>query len=156
MAMERRRSTLPDWFEALNRDVRYQLTPIGEYAPVFIRSKVKAGRFSIAGGVAGQEVSWQVTGIRQDAWAEAHRIPVEEAKTGAVKGRYLTSQGAWPGCREGNQVAGGRPPGDRQSPEAPSAPGVAFAPGPGDDEPTAGLRYHHGPAPLIAWRARRA
>ena len=79
---------LPDWFEALNRDIRYQLTPIGEYAPVFIRSKMKAGRFSIAGGVAGQEVSWQVTGIRQDAWAEAHRIPVEEKKTGEAKGRY--------------------------------------------------------------------
>jgi hypothetical protein len=80
---------LPDWFEALNRDVRYQLTPIGEYAPVFVRSKVKSGRFSIAGGAAGQEVSWQVTGIRQDAWAEAHRIPVEEAKKGDTKGRYL-------------------------------------------------------------------
>jgi hypothetical protein len=81
--------TLPDWFEALNRDVRYQLTPIGAYAPLFVRSKVKSGRFTIAGGKAGQEVSWQVTGIRKDAWAEAHRIPVEETKTGAVKGRYL-------------------------------------------------------------------
>lgn len=80
---------LPDWFEALNRDVRYQLTPIGEYAPLFVRSKVKSGRFSIAGGAAGQEVSWQVTGIRKDAWAEAHRIPGEEAKKGDVKGRYL-------------------------------------------------------------------
>ena len=80
---------LPDWFEALNRDVRYQLTPIGEYAPLFVRSKVDSGRFSIAGGTAGQEVSWQVTGIRKDAWAEAHRIPVEEDKKGDVKGRYL-------------------------------------------------------------------
>ena len=26
------------------------------------------------------KVSWQVTGIRQDAWANAHRIPVEEEK----------------------------------------------------------------------------
>jgi hypothetical protein len=80
---------LPEWFEAVNRDIRYQLTPIGEYAPLFIRSKVKGGRFSIAGGAAGQEVSWQVTGIRQDAWADAHRIRVEKPKTGAVKGRYL-------------------------------------------------------------------
>ncbi|MBA2718676.1 MAG: hypothetical protein H0U52_05420 [Chloroflexi bacterium] len=81
--------TLPDWFEALNRDVRYQLTPIGAYAPVFVRAKVKSGRFTIAGGKAGQEVSWQVTGIRKDAWADAHRIPVEKVKTGAAKGRYL-------------------------------------------------------------------
>lgn len=80
---------LPDWFEALNRDFRYQLTPIGVYAPVFVRSKIAAGRFSIAGGAAGQEVSWQVTGIRKDEWAEAHRIPVEERKAGTTRGRYL-------------------------------------------------------------------
>jgi trimeric autotransporter adhesin len=80
---------LPDWIEALNRDFRYQLTPIGQYAPLFVQSKIESGRFKIAGGVAGQQVSWQVTGIRRDAWAEAHRIPVEEAKVGAVKGRYL-------------------------------------------------------------------
>ena len=30
-----------------------------------------------------------VTGIRQDAWANAHRIPVEEEKPDAEKGRYL-------------------------------------------------------------------
>jgi hypothetical protein len=35
------------------------------------------------------EVSWQITGIRQDAWANAHRIPVEEDKAGLEKGRYL-------------------------------------------------------------------
>jgi hypothetical protein len=34
-------------------------------------------------------VSWQVTGIRQDAWANAHRIPVEEAKQAEDQGRYL-------------------------------------------------------------------
>ena len=35
------------------------------------------------------EVSWQVTGIRQDAWANAHRIPVEVAKAQADRGLYL-------------------------------------------------------------------
>jgi trimeric autotransporter adhesin len=81
--------TLPDWFEKLNRDFRYQLTPIGVHAPVFVRSRIKSGRFTVAGGAAGQEVSWQVTGIRKDAWAGAHRIAVEETKKGAAKGRYL-------------------------------------------------------------------
>jgi hypothetical protein len=28
------------------------------------------------------KVSWQVTGIRQDAFANEHRIPVEEDKEG--------------------------------------------------------------------------
>ena len=80
---------LPDWFEALNRDFRYQLTCIGGYAPVYIAQKVKNNQFRIAGGKEGLEVSWQVTGIRQDKWAEANRIPVEEAKSGAEKGHYI-------------------------------------------------------------------
>lgn len=35
------------------------------------------------------EVSWQVTGIRQDAWANAHRIPVEEDKPPEETNFYL-------------------------------------------------------------------
>jgi len=34
-------------------------------------------------------VSWQVTGIRHDAFAEQHRIPVEEDKAADARGRYL-------------------------------------------------------------------
>jgi trimeric autotransporter adhesin len=34
-------------------------------------------------------VSWQVTGIRQDAWANANRIPVEVDKKQEDRGRYL-------------------------------------------------------------------
>src|SRR5581483_9579557 len=67
--------TLPEWFGALNRDFRYQLTCIGGFASVFIAEKIKDNRFKIAGGWPGLEVSWQVTGIRQDAYANAHRIP---------------------------------------------------------------------------------
>jgi hypothetical protein len=81
--------TLPDWFGALNRDFRYQLTPIGGWAPLYIAQKIKDNRFQIAGGEAGMEVSWQVTGIRQDAYANAHRIPVEEAKPAGERGLYL-------------------------------------------------------------------
>ena len=35
------------------------------------------------------KVSWQVTGIRQDAWANAHRIPVEELKSDSERGYYI-------------------------------------------------------------------
>ena len=67
---------LPDWFEALNRDYRYQLTAIGGPAPdLHIAAEVSGGQFAIAGGAAGQKVSWQVTGIRQDAWANAQPDP---------------------------------------------------------------------------------
>ena len=80
---------LPAWFEALNKDFRYQLTCIGGFAPVYIAGKVANNRFKIAGGAPGMEVSWQVTGIRQDAWANAHRIPVEEDKPAEERGFYL-------------------------------------------------------------------
>jgi hypothetical protein len=81
---------LPDWFEALNRDYRYQLTAIGRPGPdLHISEEVADCGFSIAGGSAGQKVSWQVTGIRQDAWANANRIPVEVQKSAEDQGRYL-------------------------------------------------------------------
>ncbi|MBZ5545702.1 MAG: hypothetical protein LAO07_18835, partial [Acidobacteriia bacterium] len=81
--------TLPEWFEALNSDFRYQLTCIGGFAPVFIAEEIAKNRFEIAGGREGLKVSWQVTGIRQDAYAKAHRIPVEEEKPVAERGLYL-------------------------------------------------------------------
>jgi hypothetical protein len=81
---------LPDWFEALNRDFRYQLTCIGGYAPVYVADEVANNQFRIAGGKPGLKISWQVTGIRQDAWANAHRIPVEEAKPAKEQGFYLS------------------------------------------------------------------
>jgi hypothetical protein len=81
---------LPDWFEALNRDFRYQLTAVGKAAPrLHVAKEVDEGHFTIAGGKAGQKVSWQVTGIRQDAWANTYRIPVEVEKAAEDKGRYL-------------------------------------------------------------------
>lgn len=81
---------MPAWFEVLNRDLRYQLTPIGAASPnLFIAQEVANGKFKIGGGASGLKVSWQVTGIRQDKWANAHRIPVEAAKPDKDKGNYL-------------------------------------------------------------------
>ncbi len=81
--------TLPAWFSALNSDYRYQLTAIGAAAPgLHIAQEITNNQFKIAGGPAGIKVSWQVTGIRQDAWAKAYRIPVEENKSATQKGLY--------------------------------------------------------------------
>ena len=79
----------PEWFETLNRDFRYQLTCVGAFAPVYIADKVSGNRFRIAGGDPGMEVSWLVTGIRQDRFAEENRIPVEEMKSERERGTYL-------------------------------------------------------------------
>ena len=82
--------TMPDWFSALNRDCRYQLTAIGAPGPnLYIAEKLTNNQFRIAGGQPAMEVSWQITGIRQDAWANAHRTPVEEVKSDRESGFYL-------------------------------------------------------------------
>ena len=81
---------LPNWFQALNRDFTYQLTPVGTPMPgLYVAEPVRDNRFKIAGGAPGAQVSWQVTGTRQDAWAEAHRMPVEELKPEGERGTYL-------------------------------------------------------------------
>jgi hypothetical protein len=80
---------LPDYFEALNRDFRYQLTVIGRFAQAIVAKEVKHNRFTIKTSKPGVKVSWQVTGIRQDAYANAHRIQVEEGKPPQEQGRYL-------------------------------------------------------------------
>lgn len=81
---------LPDYFEALNSDYRYQLTAIGSPGPnLYIAEEISGNHFKIAGGKPGAKVSWQVTGVRQDAYAKAHRIKVEEDKPVEERGRYL-------------------------------------------------------------------
>jgi hypothetical protein len=80
---------LPEWFEALNRDFRYQLTAIGTFAQAIVGKRIAGNRFTILTDKPGVEVSWQVTGIRKDAYANAHRIPVEEDKPEAERGLYL-------------------------------------------------------------------
>tara|TARA_R110002073_G_scaffold118918_1_gene258383 strand:- start:239844 stop:241319 length:1476 start_codon:yes stop_codon:yes gene_type:complete len=85
--------TLPTYFNALNQEFRYQLTCIGGYAPVYIAAEIEsstnAQQFAIAGGTPGLKVSWQVTGIRHDAWANQNRIPTEELKEPRNQGKYL-------------------------------------------------------------------
>ncbi len=85
---------MPDWFQPLNRDFRYQLTPIGAPADLYVASEIVDGNFKIAGGQSGLKVSWQVTGIRQDRYANAHRLQVEVEKEDEKKGSYL-HPGVW-------------------------------------------------------------
>jgi hypothetical protein len=106
---------LPDWFAALNKDFRYQLTAIGAPGPnLYIAEEIifsdstttssttnyssssssnnnnnDASHFKIAGGNSGMKVSWQVTGIRKDPWANANRIEVEQDKPAKERGYYL-------------------------------------------------------------------
>jgi hypothetical protein len=81
---------LPEWFEALNGDFRYQLTAVGGSAPgLHVAEEVSENRFKIAGGEEGMKVCWQVTGTRKDPWATANPFEVEQEKPEEERGRYL-------------------------------------------------------------------
>ena len=77
------------WFEALKRDFRYQLTVIGQFAQAIIGAEIQSGQFTIRTSAPNVKVSWQVTGVRQDAYAKAHPLVVEEEKPAHMQGFYL-------------------------------------------------------------------
>jgi hypothetical protein len=98
---------LPDWFGALNTDFRYQLTAIGAPGPnLYIADEVTANRFRVAGGEPGMKVSWLLTGVRHDAYAEAKGVEVEVRKRADERGMYLAPEahGASPTLAIGRHV----------------------------------------------------
>lgn len=81
---------LPEWLEALNRDFRYQLTAIGRSAPgLFVAQEISGNHFQIAGGSPAMKVSWQVTGVRHDAYAKANPLVVDREKNARERGYYI-------------------------------------------------------------------
>lgn len=80
---------LPAYFEALNRDYRYQLTPIGVFSQAIVAEEIVDNRFVVKTDQPYVKVSWQVTGVRQDAWAKANRVEPEVRKPGHERGTLL-------------------------------------------------------------------
>jgi len=80
---------LPEWFEVVNADFRYQLTVIGQFAQAIVGRKIENHQFAIRTSAPNVEVSWQVAGVRQDAYAKAHPLVVEEEKHAQVRGFYI-------------------------------------------------------------------
>lgn len=80
---------LPGYVASLNEDFRYQLTVIGGFAQAIVDRKVRDGRFTIRTSEPGVEVSWQVTGVRADAYARRNPFRAEQVKKGALAGRLL-------------------------------------------------------------------
>jgi hypothetical protein len=71
---------LPEYFDALNRDARIQLTAVGQLALLAVDGAECDNRFTIRSDTPGVTVSWLVTATRQDPWAQANRIVVEDEK----------------------------------------------------------------------------
>jgi hypothetical protein len=81
---------LPDYFEAINRDPRYTLTPIGASMPnLYVAVEIQGNRFKIAGGVPGKKVSWRVEAIRNDLWVQRYGYQTEQRKPEEYRGKYL-------------------------------------------------------------------
>ncbi len=80
---------LPEWFEALNTDFRYQLTVIGQFAQAIIGRKIANQEFAIRTNAPNVEVSWQVTAVRQDRFAKANPLVVEQEKEPRLRGFYI-------------------------------------------------------------------
>ncbi len=91
---------LPSYFLALNMEMTYLATAIGEPMPNLFMQKEVAPRYiffgtpvmRISGGVPNGRVSWQVTGVRHDPYIEAHPIVPEVDKSPEQivdKGEYV-------------------------------------------------------------------
>jgi hypothetical protein len=116
---------LPAYFEALNSDFRYQLTAVGKAAPALhLKQKISQNQFIIAGAAPGQEICWQVTGIRSDPAAKLHPFVPEQDKPAHEKGLYHCPEayGRPEEERIGPRVEAPAVPAQRPNPVRPKAP----------------------------------
>ena len=105
---------LPAYFEAINRDFSYQLTAIGAAMPnLHVAGEIQNNSFTIAGGKAGGKVSWEVKGVRNDAFMRQHGAPVEQPKSPEERGKYLYPELF--GAPQARAVHA--PPGDEKEPD---------------------------------------
>jgi hypothetical protein len=80
---------LATWFQAINTDFRYQLTPIGAAMPgLHIAQEIEDNSFRIAGGEPGMKVSWLITALRNDPYMQQNPQPVETEKRADERGLY--------------------------------------------------------------------
>ena len=84
---------LPDYFEDLNADYRYQLTVIGSFAQAIVEQEISGNKFVIATDEPNVKVSWMVTGIRKDPLAQDRARPVEQIKNADEIGNFVYPAG---------------------------------------------------------------
>ena len=83
---------LPTYFQAENIDFKYQLTVIGQFAQAIIAEEVNDNKFVIMTDKPNVKVSWQVTGVRNDKFAQQNRIVPEVDKKPHEQGKYLNPE----------------------------------------------------------------
>jgi len=80
---------LPDYFESLNVEFRYQLTVMGDFAQAIIADEITGNQFKIKTDKPNIKVSWQVTGVRNDTYAKENRVVPVVEKPAEQKGTLL-------------------------------------------------------------------
>ena len=80
---------LPDYFLALNKDFQYLFTPIGSFSKVMVTQEISGNTFTIKSEKPDVKISWQITGIRKDPYANKNRVIPEVEKEANKKGTYL-------------------------------------------------------------------
>lgn len=82
--------SLPAYFEAINKDIRYQLTVVGTFAQAIVSKEVVSNQFEIATNQPNVKVSWEVTGVRNDGYMQyVNTLQSEELKSDDMKGKYI-------------------------------------------------------------------
>lgn len=81
--------SLPEYFEALNKDFRYQLTVIGTFARAIVSKEVSNNQFEITTDQPNVKVSWEVKGVRNDARMKKDPFVSVKEKTPTQKGKYI-------------------------------------------------------------------
>lgn len=84
--------TLPNYFEEINRDFRYQLTVIGKFAQAIIAEEIMNNQFTIQTNEPRVKVSWRVEAIRNDRWVQKYGYKTEQEKENEFKGKYLNPE----------------------------------------------------------------
>lgn len=82
---------LPDYYDLINRNASYQLTPVGAAMPnLYISKEIENGVFNISGGVPGKKVSWTLTAERNDPYLQQNPQKRENVvDKGDKRGKYL-------------------------------------------------------------------
>jgi hypothetical protein len=80
---------LPAYFEAINKDFRYTLTPIGQFSQAIVQQKVANNRFVIKTDKPNVEVSWMITAVRNDLFIQRYPVQAEVEKAPHERGKYL-------------------------------------------------------------------
>ena len=97
--------TLPNYFEALNKDFRYQLTVMGSFSQAIIKKEVVDNQFVIKSNRPNVKVSWQITGVRNDRNMQYAPFVAETEKEEKNKGKYMSPEAYGKPKYQGEMVA---------------------------------------------------